>query len=114
MMLSVITFILLQAKTSSASSQLISNLIFIGGIILVFYFFMIRPQAKKQKDQKNFITSIKKGDKVVTIGGLYGKVYAVDEETVTLEVDKSVKLTFDKNSISQEYSKRYQEKGENA
>ncbi|HAI75890.1 MAG TPA: preprotein translocase subunit YajC [Microscillaceae bacterium] len=108
------TFILLQAKTSSASSQLISNLIFIGGIILVFYFFMIRPQAKKQKDQKNFITSIKKGDKVVTIGGLYGKVYAVDEETVTLEVDKSVKLTFDKNSISQEYSKRYQEKGENA
>lgn len=112
MMLSVITFILLQAKTSSASSQLISNLIFIGGIILVFYFFMIRPQAKKQKDQKSFITNVKKGDKVVTIGGLYGKVYAVDEETVTLEVDKSVKLTFDKNSISQEYSKRYQEKGE--
>jgi preprotein translocase subunit YajC len=63
-----------------------------GGIALVFYFFMIRPQQKKTKDQKKFISEIKKGDAVVTIGGVHGKVYAHDDDTVTVEVDKSTKI----------------------
>lgn len=86
------------------------QLILFGGIALVFYFFMIRPQQKKQKDQKNFINEIKKGDNVVTIGGLHGKVYALTDETITIEVDKSVKLTFEKSSISLEASKKANEK----
>lgn len=88
----------------------ISQLILFGGIALVFYFFMIRPQQKKQKDQKNFINEIKKGDTIVTIGGIHGKVYAQDDETVTLEVDKSTKLTFEKSAISLENSKKKAEK----
>lgn len=70
------------------------------GIIGVFYFFMIRPQQKKAKEQKELLAGIKKGDEVVTIGGMHGKVYLVDETTVTLDLDKGVKLTFDKSAVS--------------
>jgi len=89
---------------------LMSQILLFGGIALVFYFFMIRPQQKKQKDQKNFINEIKKGDTLVTIGGIHGKVYAQDDETVTLEVDKSTKLTFEKTAISLDSSKKKAEK----
>ena len=95
--------ILLQAQGSGSGLQ---SLILFGGIAIVFYFFMIRPQQKKQKDQKKFINEIKKGDSVVTIGGLHGKVYATDEETVTLEVDKSTKMKFEKSAISLDSSKK--------
>lgn len=77
-----------------------------GGIFVVFYFFMIRPQQKKQKDQKKFINEIKKGDSVVTIGGIHGKIYSVEDSTITLEVDKSTKLTIEKSSISLDASKK--------
>lgn len=83
----------------------ISSLILFGGVALVFYFFMIRPQQKKQKDQKKFIEEIKRGDQVVTIGGIHGKVLSTDEATVVLEIDKGVKITVQKSSISLEASK---------
>lgn len=70
------------------------------GIIGVFYFFMIRPQQKKQKEQKELLTNLKKGDQVVTIGGIHARVYTVEEATVTLELDKGVKLTVEKSAIS--------------
>lgn len=80
--------------------QNLSTILLYAGIIVVFYFFMIRPQQKKQKDQKTFQDSLKKGDPVVTIGGLHGRVSSVDGDTVTLEVDRGVRMTFDKSSIS--------------
>ena len=95
--------ILLQAQGSGSGLQ---SLILFGGIAIVFYFFMIRPQQKKQKDTKKFIEEIKKGDSVVTVGGVHGKVYATDEETVTLEVDKSTKMIFEKSAISLDSSKK--------
>ncbi|MEO0331960.1 MAG: preprotein translocase subunit YajC [Bacteroidota bacterium] len=101
----MLQFILLQA--SSGQSGLISNLILLGGIAIIFYFFMIRPQQKKQKDQKNFIGAVKKGDMVVTVGGMHGKVVALDENSVTLEVDRGARVKFDKTSISLEASKQY-------
>jgi len=82
------------------------QIIFFVGIALVFYFFMIRPQQKKTKDQKKFIDEIKKGDSVVTIGGLHGKVYSLDETTLVLDIDgKGTKVTFEKSSVSLEASK---------
>jgi preprotein translocase subunit YajC len=99
--------ILAQAATGSGG---MGQLLFLGGIILVFYFFMIRPQQKKQKDQKKFIEEIKKGDSVVTIGGLHGKVVSIEDDTITLDVDKGTKLTFEKSSISLDNSKRVQGK----
>lgn len=73
-----------------------------GAIILVFYFFMIRPQQKKAKDQKKFREELTKGMQVVTIGGLHGRLTAVNDDTVEIEVDKGVRLVFEKSAISLE------------
>lgn len=94
--------ILLQAEQGSGFG--IQNIIFFAGIALVFYFFMIRPQQKKQKDQKKFIEEIKKGDAVVTIGGIKGKVVEVNDTSVTLDVDRGTKITFQKTAISKDSS----------
>lgn len=93
--------ILLQAAAGSNTSMIYNVLLWVG-IIGIFYFFMIRPQQKKQKDQKSFVDSLKKGDSVVTIGGLHGRIASVEGTTVTLEVDRGVKMTFEKTSISRE------------
>lgn len=98
------------SQAQPQGSGWMQQLLLFGGIALVFYFFMIRPQQKKQKDQKKFINEIKKGDTVVTIGGVHGKVYASDEETVTVEVDKSTKIKFERSAISLEASKREADK----
>lgn len=98
--------ILLQADAGGG----LSSLILFGGIAIVFYFFMIRPQQKKQKDQKKFIDEISRGDSVVTIGGIHGKVLSTDDNTVVLEVDKGVKMTFSKSAISLDSSKSLSDK----
>ena len=88
------------------------NVIMFGAIIIVFYFFMIRPQQKKSKDQKTFRESIKKGDSIVTIGGLHGKIASIEaDDTILLDVDgKGTKLKFEKSSISLEASKKLADK----
>jgi preprotein translocase subunit YajC len=78
-----------------------------GGIAIVFYFFMIRPQQKKQKDQKKFIEELKKGDMVVTVGGIHGKIVDQNDVSVTLDIDRGTKIKFEKSSISLESSKQY-------
>ena len=79
--------------------------IMMGLLALVFYFFMIRPQIKKQKDQKKFVEEMKKGDKVVTTAGIHGKVIEIADTTILVEVDNGVKIKFDKSAISLESSK---------
>jgi len=69
-------------------------------IFLVFYFFIIRPQKKKEDQRKSMIAAVKKGDKVVTIGGLHGTVTQVDEASVLLQVDTNVKLRVEKSALS--------------
>lgn len=93
------------AQATSTDGGGYSQIIFFVGIAVVFYFFMIRPQQKKQKDQKKFLAEIKKGDAVVTIGGMHGKVHSLDDATITLDVDKGTKLTFERSSISLDASK---------
>lgn len=95
--------ILLQAAPTG-STPMIYNVLLWVAIIGVFYFFMIRPQQKKQKDQKTFVENLKKGDNVVTVGGLHGRIASVDGPTITLEVDRGVKMTFEKSSIAREAS----------
>ncbi len=92
--------------TSAPGGMGYQNIIFFVGIAVVFYFFMIRPQQKKTKDQKKFLEEIKKGDAVVTIGGLHGKVHALDDNTITLDVDKGTKMVFERSSISLEASNK--------
>lgn len=96
---------LLQA-TSPEGGGVVMQIIFFVGIALVFYFFMIRPQQKKQKEQKSFVENLKRGDNVVTIGGIHGKVLSVSDTTVIVEADKGCKLTVSKSAVSQEASKQ--------
>ncbi|MBP7821312.1 MAG: preprotein translocase subunit YajC [Saprospiraceae bacterium] len=90
--------ILLQASGNAG----IINLVFIASIMLVFYFFMLRPQLKKQKEQDKFVNDLKKGKEVVTTGGIFGKITKIDEKVVTLMVDEKVYIKITKSSISKE------------
>ena len=69
-------------------------------IFVVFYFFLIRPQKKKEDQRKQMIEAVKKGDKIVTIGGVHGTVNQVDEGSVLVQVDTNTKLRIDKNAIA--------------
>ncbi|RYD74385.1 MAG: preprotein translocase subunit YajC [Sphingobacteriales bacterium] len=82
-----------------------STLILMGMMILVFYFFMIRPQAKKAKTQKKYINDLQKGDKVVTIAGIHGVINKVnDDNTVNLETSPGSYIKIEKSAISMEWS----------
>jgi preprotein translocase subunit YajC len=96
----MIATILLQAATGFGTQQIIM----FGLIAIVFYFFMIRPQVKKSKDQKKYVNELKKGDKVVTTAGIHGRIIDVSEATFLVEVDNG-KIRFDKSAISLEASK---------
>lgn len=93
--------ILLQAAAPQGSGWL-PNLLVFGAVLLVFYFFMIRPQQKKAQDQKSFRENLKKGMNVVTIGGLHGKIVEVETDAVWLEVDRGTRLKFNKTAIAVE------------
>lgn len=88
---------ILQAEQAAGGN--FSFLIMMLLIFVVMWFFMIRPQQKKQKELAQFRNSLKKGDKIVTIGGIYGVVAEVKEQYVLVEVDNNVKLRVDKNAI---------------
>lgn len=73
-------------------------------VIVVFYFFMIRPQVKKTKEQKKFRENLAKGDKIVTIGGIHGKITEVQEKTFIIEVEGGHKLKIEKSAVSMDSS----------
>ena len=79
--------------------------VFLGLMFVVMYFFMIRPQSKKAKEQRNFLENIEKGQKVVTIGGIHGKVLSVGDNTLMIEVDSNTKLKVEKSSVSIDFTK---------
>jgi preprotein translocase subunit YajC len=90
---------LLQAAGATSSQTLMSVVPFIL-IIAIFYFFIIRPQNKKQKETQKMIDALKKGDKVVTIGGIHGLVSQAKEKTVIIKVDEGVKIEFNRSAIA--------------
>lgn len=82
------------------------------GMIAIFYFFFIRPQQRKQKETKKYLEEIKKGEMVVTVGGIHGKIVEVSDATVLIDVDRGTKLLVEKSSISLESSKKLNTKEE--
>jgi preprotein translocase subunit YajC len=83
------------------------SLIMMGAIILVFWLFMIRPQAKKAKDQKKFIENLQKGDKIVTIAGIHGTINRVNEDnTLQLETNPGSYMKIEKSAISMEWTQQ--------
>lgn len=99
--MSTAAFILLQVaqKGQQGSPNMLTGLLPLLLVFVVFYFFMIRPQMKKQKELTNYRSSISKGDKVITTGGIYGRVSEVNENIVTMEIAPDVKIRVDKNAI---------------
>ena len=71
----------------------------------ILYFFMIRPQQKKAKDQKKFAEEIKKGDYVVTVGGVHGRIAEVEDDTIIVEVERGARIKFSKSAVSMESTK---------
>ena len=98
-----VNFVLLAGNPQGGGGMV--QLVLMGGIILVFWLFMIRPQAKKAKEQKTFTENMQKGDKVVTIAGIHGTINKINEDsTIQLEVSPGSYLKIEKSSISMEWS----------
>ena len=87
------------APPQGEGSNQTSFFIMMALMIVVFYFFMIRPQVRKQKEMRNFRDALKKGDKVITTGGIYGKITNISESVITIDVGNGVTMKVDKNAI---------------
>ena len=88
-----------------------SNFLIIAMMFVVMYFLMIRPQMKRQKQEKNFIQSMKKGDKVVTKGGMHGRIVELSDDTCVIET-LAGKIEFERSAISMELSAKLKDKKE--
>lgn len=95
--------ILLMAPAGEGENPIMSFLPLVL-IIVVFYFFMIRPQMKKQKEQRKFRENLAKGQDVVTIGGIHGKVAEIKETTIIVDAGNGTKLTIEKAAVSPDFS----------
>ncbi len=96
MNLSIILFL---QETAAKQQNPMGSLLFFAVLIIVFYFFMIRPQMKKQKELRQYRESLKKGDKIVTTGGIYGRIVEIKDNTALVEIDQDVKIKVDRGSI---------------
>ena len=94
-----IAFAQQSSPQGSPASAFLVQLIFLAGIFLIFYFLIIRPQQKARKRHLEFLANLKKGDKVITSGGIWGTVVDIGEKTVTLRVDANTRITFTKEAI---------------
>lgn len=89
-------------QAANAQSTQILNLVFLGLFVLIFWLFMIRPQAKKARDQKNFSDNLGKGDEVVTGSGILGKITKIEGDVITLEIATKAYLRVLRSAISKE------------
>ena len=97
------------ANGTAATGSNWSFWLMIPAIFVVMYFFMIRPQRKQQKELQQFRDGLQKGDKIVTIGGIYGTVVEIKDRTLLIEVDNNVKIRVDKNSVVKDFSATQQQ-----
>lgn len=88
------------AAPGAAPSLLGSPLLLFGGIFVIFYFLLIRPQQRQAKDKERFIASLKKGDEVITAGGLYGRVHGIADRVITLEIAENVRVKVARDQIA--------------
>ena len=99
---------ILQAAPAAQGGSQWSMWIMLALIFVVMWFFMIRPQRKQQKELQNFRDSLKKGDRVVTIGGIYGTVCEIKDSSVLIEVDNNVKIRVSKQALVKDFTENAQ------
>lgn len=88
------------APAPPAAGDLTQTMIFFGGMILIFYFILIRPQSKRAKEHRELVSALSKGDEVVTNGGMLGKIANVSEQFVTIEVAENVQIKIQRQAVS--------------
>ncbi len=88
------------ADPAAGAGSIFPTLVTFGLVFVIFYFLIIRPQNKKQKETKKMLASLKKGDRVVSIGGIHGTIQSIKDDTVVLRIDANTKLTFSRSAIS--------------
>ena len=93
-------FAMAPAQGGGPQSGLVSTLIMFGLIIAIFYFLILRPQQKRQKERQQLLNALKKGDRVLTAGGMYGTIAGLDEKTALIQVADGVKMKFERGSIT--------------
>jgi len=93
-------FMFMAPSGGDAGQGLFSTLLMFALIIGIFYFMILRPQQKRQKDRQKLLDALKKGDKVITAGGMYGTIAGIDEKTVLVQVADNVKMKFERSSIT--------------
>jgi preprotein translocase subunit YajC len=98
--MSLLNVLLMMPQSGSGGGGMASSLIFLVLIFVVFYFFFIRPQVKRQKDQKKYRESLAKGQKIVTIGGIHGRIVEIQETTCTIEVEGGNRLKIEKSAVA--------------
>lgn len=106
--MNILTIVLQAAPQAAPAGGGISLWIMLALMFIVMWFFMIRPQRKQQKELEKFRNALKRGDKVVTIGGIYGTVDEIKDKTVLIKVDGEIKLRVDKNSLVKDFSAQQQ------
>ncbi len=89
-----------QPQGGQQGGGMIGTLIMFAAIFAIFYFMIIRPQQKRQKEKEKMLNALKKGDKILTSGGIHGVVAGLDEKTVLIEVAKDVKIKFERSAIA--------------
>jgi preprotein translocase subunit YajC len=102
-----------QGEGAAGSSNPLMTFLPFVAIIAIFYFLIIRPQNKKQKETQRMLSALKKGDKIVTIGGIHGTIQTVKEQTVIVKVDEDTKLEFNRSAISTVQAAAREDKSEN-
>ena len=88
-----------QSGQGGAGGSMVTTLIMFGLIFFIFYFMILRPQQKRQKERQRLLSEMKKGDKIITAGGIHGKIAGIKDNTVILEVDTDTKIEFEKSAI---------------
>ncbi len=99
-MSTLVLVMMAQPQGGSPEGGLFSTLIMFALIIGIFYFLILRPQQKRQKDRQKMLDQVRKGDKIVTAGGLHGTVAGVDDKTLLVQVADNVKLKFDRSAVA--------------
>ncbi|MRI35074.1 preprotein translocase subunit YajC [Endozoicomonas sp. OPT23] len=99
-MLSLISPAFAEGGAAAAGPSVVGQLVMLGGFVLIFWLLIWRPQSKRQKEHKNLMSALNKGDEVVTTGGIVGKITNTTDEFVTLQVADNMELNFQKASIA--------------
>jgi len=102
MLNSLLGFLMAQppGEGGTGGGSLVSTLIMFGSIIAIFYFMILRPQQKRQKEREKLLNALKKGDKIITSGGLHGTISGLDEKTALVQVSDTVKMKFERTAIT--------------